>query len=123
MKDGILYKVTTDIAKGDALTVETNIVLDTVASELSEISERLLEYKVKEYTFKYTKTSQWMSYNIEESNAFLDGPSYLDSTDKVRYPLNYSGGTYCQITYKDDAKKIYFWSKFAGTVHAFIHYK
>ena len=37
VKDGILYKVTKAIAEGDALTVGTNIVLDTVADELSEI--------------------------------------------------------------------------------------
>ena len=41
VKDGILYKVTNAIAKGDALTVGTNIVLDTVGSELSSINGRL----------------------------------------------------------------------------------
>ena len=41
VKDGILYKVTNAIAEGDALTVGTNIALDTVASELSEIKSNL----------------------------------------------------------------------------------
>ena len=41
VKDGILYKVTKAIAEGDALTVGTNIELDTVASELSEIKSNL----------------------------------------------------------------------------------
>ena len=41
VKNGILYKATTDITKGDALTVGTNIALDTVASELSEIKSNL----------------------------------------------------------------------------------
>ena len=61
-----------------------------------------------------------MSYNIEESNTFLDGSSYLDSTNQVRFPINYSNDNYCHITYKDDTKKIDFWSKFAGTVHAVL---
>ena len=41
VKNGALYKVTNAIVKDDVLTVETNIELDTVASELSSISERL----------------------------------------------------------------------------------
>ena len=41
VKDGILYKVTKDIAKGDTLTVGTNIAMATFGSELSEISARL----------------------------------------------------------------------------------
>ena len=35
VKDEILYKVTTDIAKGDALTVGTNIDMTTIGGELS----------------------------------------------------------------------------------------
>ena len=38
VKDGVLYKVTNAIAKDDALTVGTNIVMTTVGSELSEKS-------------------------------------------------------------------------------------
>ena len=41
VKDGILYKVTKAIAKDDTLTVGTNIELDTVGSELSEIKSNL----------------------------------------------------------------------------------
>ena len=99
VKDGILYKVTKAIAKNDALTVGTNIELGIVCSELSEISERLSqmsqsEYKIKEYVFENTKVSQWIIHDIDESNVFLDGSSYLDSTDKIRYPLNYSADNY-----------------------------
>ena len=38
VKDAILYKVTKAIAKGDALTVGTNIIMTTVGGELSEKS-------------------------------------------------------------------------------------
>jgi hypothetical protein len=124
VKDGILYKVTKAIAKNDALTVGDNIELSTVASELSSISKRLSEeYKVKEYTFEYTKASNWIDYYIDESDAFLDGSSYLDGTNKIRYPLNYSTDSYCLISYQNDAIKIRFWSNHAGTVHAFVRYK
>ena len=41
VKDGILYKVTKAIAKGDALTVGTNIAMTTVGGELSEIKPSL----------------------------------------------------------------------------------
>lgn len=118
VKDGILYKVTKAIAKGDALT-PANIVPTTVGSELSSISE----YKIKEYVFENTKVNQWIDYNIDESNAFLDGSSYLDSTDKLRYPLNYSTDNYCFIDYKNGATKIRCFSKHAGTFHVFVRYK
>ena len=81
------------------------------------------EYKVKEYTFEYKKTSTAMIYDIDESNAFVDGSSYIDTTDKKRLPANYNTATYCYITYIDGTTKIYFWSTLAGTVHAFIRYK
>ena len=128
VKTGVLYKVTNAIVKDDALTVGTNIELDTVASELSSISERLSqmsqsEYKIKEYVFENTNVSQWIIYDIDESNAFLDGSSYLDGTNKIRYSLNYSSDNYCLINYKDGATKIHFWSNHAGTVHAFVRYK
>ena len=128
VKDGILYKVTNAIAKDDALTVGTNIAMTTVGSELSSISERLSqmsqsEYKVKEYTFQYTTTNQWAYYNIDESNAFLDGSSYLEATDSIQYPLNYSTDTNGRIDYRNGIKKIDVWSNHAGTVHAFIRYK
>lgn len=41
--DGKLHKVTQAIAQGDTLTLGTNIVLDTVGSELSAINSKLLE--------------------------------------------------------------------------------
>ena len=127
-KDFILYKVTKAIAKNDALTVGTNIVMTTVGGELSSISERLSqmsqsEYKVKEYTFQYTTASQWATYDIDESNAFLDCSSYIETADTVRYPLNYGTETYDRIDYRNGAKKIDVWSKHVGTVHAFIRYK
>lgn len=81
------------------------------------------EYKIKEYVFENTKLSQWIGFDIDESNAFLDGSSYLDGTDKVRYPLNYSSDNYCYIEYKNGATHIQFWSKHAGTFHAFVRYK
>ena len=127
VKDGILYKVTKAIAKDDSLTVGTNIELDTVGSELSSISKRLSqmsqsEYKVKEYTFQYTTPSAWMTYNIDESNGFLDGSSYLEDT-KVRYPIGYGNENFCRIDYRDGLKKVDLWSKHAGTLHAFVRYK
>ena len=41
VKDGVLYKVTKAIAKDDALTVGTNIVMATVCGELSSIKSNL----------------------------------------------------------------------------------
>ena len=43
VKDGILYKVTKAIAKNDALTVGTNIVITTVGGELSGKSNKSFE--------------------------------------------------------------------------------
>ena len=39
VKDGILYKVTKNITKGDALTVGDNIASDTLGEEISSLSE------------------------------------------------------------------------------------
>ena len=97
--------------------------IEEIQSHLSSISERLSQYKIKEYTFEYTKTSQWTSYDIDESNAFLDDSSYLDdATHQIRYPINYHSDNYCRIDYKADATKIAFWSNHAGTAHVFIRY-
>ena len=127
VKDGILYKVTKAIAKNDALTVGINIDGTTICNELSSISESLSQYKIKEYIFECTKTKEWMTYDIDESNAFLDGSSYLDTTNQKQYPLNYStpsnDATNCWIEYKNGATRINFWSKYSGTVHAFMRYK
>ena len=122
VKDGILYKVTKAITKGDTLTVGTNIIMTTVGGELSEIKSGSTEYKIKEYVFEYTNTKVWVNYDIEESNAFLDGSSYLES-EQIRYSANSPTDNYCRINYKDGNEKIAFWSIFAGTVHAFIRYK
>ena len=48
VKDGILFKVTNAIAKGDALTVGTNIVMTTVGGELSSIKSNSTD----KWTFK-----------------------------------------------------------------------
>lgn len=40
-KDGILYKVTKNITKGDALTVGDNIASDTLGGEISSLSEKI----------------------------------------------------------------------------------
>ena len=135
VKDGILYKVTKAIAEGDALTVGTNIAMTTVGSELSSISERLSqmsqsEYKVKEYTFQYTKANVWMNYDIEESNAFIDCSSYIETNmtnGKRRLPLGFVDkgyGIYGYISYEHGKKQIVFNSQEkTGTVHAFVRYK
>ena len=127
VKDGILYKVTKAISKDDALTVGTNIELDTVASELSSISERLSkmpqsEYKVKEYTLEYTRTRTWVDYAIEEQNAIIDANSYFISDDTCA-PINYGERSLCYINYKDGANTIKMYSNYACTAHVFIRYK
>ena len=43
VKNGVLYKVTNAIAKDDALTVGTNIVMTTVGSELSSMKSSLTD--------------------------------------------------------------------------------
>ena len=135
VKNGILYKVTKAIVKGDTLTVGTNIELDTVVNELSSISERLSqmsqsEYKVKEYTFEYTRANVWMNYDIEESNAFIDGSSYIETNvtnGKRRLPIGFIDkgyGIYGYISYENGKKQISFISQEkTGTVHAFVRYK
>ena len=59
VKEGILYKVTKDIAKYDALTVGTNIDMTTVSSELNSISGNLL---IKGYIDKNIGDVQLDSY-------------------------------------------------------------
>ena len=131
-KDGKNYshngpKVDVELTKGSPNAARSGEVynkIEEIQSQLSSISERLSEYKVKEYTFEYTKTSQWTSYDINESNAFLDDSSYLDdATHQIRYPINYHSDNYCRIDYKAGATKISFWSLYAGTIHAFVRYK
>ena len=135
VKEGALYKVTTAIAEGDALTVGTNIVITTVGGELSSISERLSqisqsEYKIKEYVFEYKKANVWMNYDIEESNAFIDGSSFIETNmanGKRRLPIGFIDkgyGIYGYISYENGKKQISFISQEkVGTVHAFVRYK
>ena len=122
VKNGILYKVTTDITKGDALTVGTNIELDTVASELSEIKSGLAQYKVKEYTFEYTQTGKTVIYDVDEPNAFIDGSSYLDDGG-FRLPIDASNNMVCSLAYKDGGKIKFYSGSFIGTAHVFVRYK
>ena len=63
-----------------------------------------------------------MAYAIDESNAFLDGSSYLETAEPIRYPLNYGAEIYGTIDYRNSVK-INVWSKHAGTAHVFIRYK
>ena len=134
VKDAILYKVTQDIVKDDVLTVGTNIELDTVASELSSISERLSqifqsEYKIKEYVFELTVTDKWIVYDIDESSVFLDGSSYLVIKGGV-YPKGCiipigCGDINGMMFYQNGASKIRIFTGGGsiGTLHAFVHYK
>ena len=122
VKNGILYKVTTAITKGDALTVGTNIELDTVASELSEIKSGLAQYKVKEYTFEYTQTGKTVIYDVDEPNAFIDGSSYLDDGG-FRLPIDASNNMVCSLAYKDGGKIKFYSGSFIGTAHVFVRYK
>lgn len=130
VKNGALYKVTKAIAKNDALTVGTNIAMTTVGGELSSIKSNSTEYKVKEYVFEYTKANVWMNYDIEESNAFIDGSSYIETNftkGKRRLPIGFIDkgyGIYGYISYENGKKQIVFNSQEkTGTVHAFIRYK
>ena len=122
VKNGILYKVTTAIAKDDALTVGTNIELDTVASELSEIKSGLAQYKVKEYTFEYTQTGKTVIYDVDEPNAFIDGSSYLDDGG-FRLPIDASNNMVCSLAYKDGGKIKFYSGSFIGTAYVFVRYK
>ena len=134
MKDGILYKTTNAITEGDTLTVGTNIVMDTVGSELSEIKSNLSqmsqsEYKVKEYTFQYTTAGKWGHFTIDESNAFLDGSSYLVrdiGTGVQNMPLNGFAGNQCSVVISNNSNNsadVQFNSSYIGLIHLFIRYK
>ena len=122
VKNGILYKATKAIAKNDALTVGTNIELDTVASELSEIKSGLAQYKVKEYTFEYTQTGKTVIYDVDEPNAFIDGSSYLDDGG-FRLPIDANNNMVCSLAYKDGGKIKFYSGSFIGTAHVFVRYK
>ena len=122
VKNGILYKVTKAIVKDDVLTVGTNIELDTVASELSEIKSGLAQYKVKEYTFEYHQTGKTVIYDVDEPNAFIDGSSYLDDGG-FRLPIDANNNMVCSLAYKDGGKIKFYSGSFIGTAHVFVRYK
>ena len=122
VKNGALYKVTNAIVKDDVLTVGTNIELDTVASELSEIKSGLAQYKVKEYTFEYTQTGKTVIYDVDEPNAFIDGSSYLDDGG-FRLPIDANNNMVCSLAYKDGGKIKFYSGSFIGTAHVFVRYK
>lgn len=67
-----------------------------------------------------------MGYDIDESNAFLDGSSYLDTGD-FNLPIGFNNNgnnVQCFISYEGGVKRIEFFSNTkTGTVHAFVRYK
>lgn len=88
------------------------------------------EYKIKEYVFEYTKANVWINYDIEESNAFIDCSSYIETNvtnGKRRLPIGFIDkgyGIHGYISYENGKKQIGFISQEkTGTVHAFVHYK
>lgn len=107
---------------------QSEIKVNDIDERLSQMSQS--EYKVKEYTFQYTKANVWMNYDIEESNAFLDGSSYIEvdyTNGKRRLPIGFVDkgyGIYGYISYENGKKQISFMSQAkTGNVHAFVRYK
>ena len=142
VKDGILYKVTTDIAKDDALTVGTNIVMTTVGGELSSINERLLRYKTIRFSYYYSEKGKVVKLKLRDivkdlgTYAFVDGSTYLLMTDALGYYINLpigcttkSGGGYasCYIEFATDgfinSANICFYSgSLEGEFYVILHY-
>ena len=142
VKDGILYKVTTDIAKDDALTVGTNIVMTTVGGELSSINERLLRYKTIRFSYYYSEKGKVVKLKLKDivkdlgTYAFVDGSTYLLMTDALGYYINLpigcttkSGGGYasCYIEFATDgfinSANICFYSgSLEGEFYVILHY-
>ena len=96
----------------------------------NELNGKLTQYKVKEYTFEYTRANVWVDCDIEESNAFIDGSSYIETNvanEKRRLPIGFIDkgyGIYGYISYENGKKQISFMSQEkVGTVHAFVRYK
>ena len=94
VKNGILYKVTKAISKDDALTVGTNIAMTTVGGELSSINERLLRYKTIRFSYGYTEIGKVVKLKLKDIvndiglYAFVDGSTYLETTDALGYHIN-----------------------------------
>ena len=142
VKDGILYKVTTDIAKDDALTVGTNIVMTTVGGELSSINERLLRYKTIRFSYYYSEKGKVVKLKLRDivkdlgTYAFVDGSTYLLMIDALGYYINLpigcttkSGGGYasCYIEFATDgfinSANICFYSgSLEGEFYVILHY-
>lgn len=108
MKDGILYKVTNAIAKGDALTVGTNIVMTTVGGELSEI--------------KPSSTDKWTFKKLTETDNNVTVPSgakeiYLCC---VNTPHNFYNSVIIHIEIFNDDEILKFYSYVNGNNNVYI---
>lgn len=116
-----------DVAAAQATATAAGNLADQNRADIVQLKENLSQYKLKEYTFEYTQAKVWVKYDIEESNVFLDGSSYLDgafnSSNQTRVPLNYPGDSYCYIDCSNGATKICFWAERSTTFHAFVRYK
>ena len=126
-----LYKCIAD-TDGSINVTNSNYFEETsVADELKALKNTpSTEYKVKEYTFEYPNKNVWMNHDIEESNAFIDCSSYIETNmtnGKRRLPLGFVDkgyGIYGYISYEHGKKQIVFNSQEkTGTVHAFVRYK
>ena len=143
VKDGILYKVTTAIAEGDALTVGTNIAMTTVGCELSSINERLLRYKTIRFDYYYTEIGKVVKLKLKDIvkdlglYAFVDGSTYLETTDALGYHINLpigctinsnSGYASCYIEFSPsdsiiNSMNICFYSgRLEGDFYVILHY-
>ena len=92
VKDGILYKVTTAIAEGDALTVGTNIVITTVGGELS--SARSNSFAIKEVLHVASTTTTATDYTTEpldEYNFFIISCGVLGFRPNLLYKGSATG--------------------------------
>lgn len=132
--DSTYYATASDVSdlssNVSALSSKVGIGTLTVGNDcvdgINTLNGRLTQYKVKEYTFEYTNVNQWMNFDIDESNAFLDGSTYLD-VDGFRIPMGFNSSTadlQCFINYKGSIEQIQCLSHTrTGTLHAFVHYK
>ena len=108
VKDGVLYKVTKAIAKGDALTVGTNIVMTTVGGELSEI--------------KSNSTDKWTFKKLTGTDNEVTVPSgakeiYLCC---VNTPRNFYNSVIIPVEIFNDDEILKFYSYATGNNNAYI---
>ena len=92
VKDGILYKVTTDIAKDDALTAGINIAMTTVGGELS--SARSNSFVIKEVLHVASTTPTATDYTTEplgDYNFFIVSCGILGFRPGVQYKGSITG--------------------------------